>query len=287
MEIRDVNQANINDAERNFDNSLNQVVKNIITSKCKIVYLAGPSSSGKTTTAKYLTNKLTVQGYNAVYISLDNFYHNRVDIQTLANGVKDLESIKALDSKAFEKVVNNLLNGEACEIPKYDFSKGERSSETIKFAADEERICIFEGIHALNPLLMGKSEKSSYKIYISVATDVYDGVDLWLDQTQIRLMRRFIRDFYHRNSSLEYTLSLWQGVLLGELNYITPFIDRADVKINSFHDYELKMIKAEMLILAQNQENKQVNDLLEKLEAFNDLSKELLPKTSLLNEFLK
>lgn len=287
IDVKDVNKALIVDAEKNYFDQIDKAVNEIIETKKPIVYLSGPSSSGKTTTGTKIMEKLMENGHDAVLISLDNFYKDRDDIRILENGVHDVENIDALDADTFRVVVNKLLAGDSCKIPTYDFKEGKRTKEVIKIVADDTRVCIFEGIHALNPLLMGDSVDYSYKIFISVATDIYQQKELWLPQHEIRLIRRMVRDYTHRGSSIEHTLSLWRGVLAGEEKFIYPYVVNADAIINSFHSYETRMLKEKYDGITDGNSDGYINELKEKLAAFESLSIDELPKDSLLNEFLR
>ena len=284
----------INACEERFDSAVNAVVDRFLSVQaCDIVLLAGPSSSGKTTTAGILAQKIRSNGRNAFIVSLDDFYFNRADIPLNAEGMKDYENVTALDIDLIHKCFGELIEKRESELPIFDFTTGCRSETTKHIALEKDDVIIVEGLHALNPVItQGLDETHLYKIYISVSSRILDDDgEILLNKRNLRLIRRMIRDYEHRNSSVENTLFMWQGVLSGEDKFLFPFESYADVKINSFHAYEACLFKNEALrLLAEVPSDsvyiEKVKELRNAITRFNSIDVSLLPEKSLLNEFI-
>lgn len=284
----------IADEEARFDYAVNDVVgKFLANSDYDIVLLAGPSSSGKTTTAGILSQKIEQSGRKAYVVSLDDFYLDRDDIAINEDGVKDYENVTALDIPCIRRCFRELIEERKSELPIFDFMTGCRSSQTKHIELTKDDVIIVEGLHALNPTITeGLDESHLYKIYISVSSRVTDEDGrILLNKRNLRLIRRTIRDFKHRNASVEQTFLMWDGVLKGEDKFLFPFESYADVKINSFHAYEPCMIKAEALsrfeLVPQDSEYyEKAREIVAALNRFVDIDESLLPEKSLLNEFL-
>lgn len=280
--------------EKRFDSEVNTVVESFVSNPvCDIVLLAGPSSSGKTTTAEIVARKIRSSGRNAFIVSLDDFYFNRADIPLNEEGMKDYENVTALDIGLIHKCFGELIEERKSEIPVFDFTTGCRSQVTKHIELAENDVMIVEGLHALNPVItQGLDETHLYKIYISVSSRIVDdNGEILLNKRNLRLIRRMIRDYKHRNSSVENTLTMWQGVLSGEGKFLFPFESYADTKINSFHAYETCIFKNEALRLLSEVRSdsvhiEKVKEIKNALELFNSIDMSLLPEKSLLNEFL-
>ena len=284
----------ITDEETRFDTAVSDVVEKFLAnSDYDIVLLAGPSSSGKTTTAGILSDKIRNSGRNAYIVSLDDFYLNAEDIAINEDGVKDYENVTALDIPLIRKCFAQLIEDRESELPIFDFMTGSRSSETKHIELKKDDVIIVEGLHALNPVITeGLDESHLYKIYISVSSRVIDeDGKVLLNKRNLRLIRRTIRDYKHRNASVEQTFKMWDGVLKGEDKFLFPFESYADVKINSFHSYEPCMIKEEALsrfsqVTADSVFYEKAQEIVSALNRFVDIKESLLPEKSLLNEFL-
>ncbi|NPA69112.1 MAG: nucleoside kinase [Chlorobi bacterium] len=259
----------------------------------KLILIAGPSSSGKTTFSKRLAVQLIVAGLKPVQISLDNYFVDREKTPLDENGEYDFESVDALDIDKFTENINDLRNGKTIEIPKFSFEKGKRYYDGTKISADKETVIIAEGIHALNPKLTEQiPDKAKYKIYISALTQIgIDGHNR-IPTTDNRLLRRIIRDHKYRGYSAYETLKRWQSVRRGEEKNIFPFQEHADIMFNSALLYELAVIKkhAEPLLKTIPQtepEFAEAKRLLKFLSYFKDMNNEKeIPPTSILREFL-
>lgn len=284
----------IDRCEERFDSYVDGVVKSFLSdSDYDIVLLAGPSSSGKTTTAGIIAQKIRSSGRNAYIVSLDDFYLNREDIPVNDEGLKDYENVTALDIGLIHKSFADLIEKRKAELPVFDFTTGTRSEKTKQISLEKDDVLVVEGLHALNPVITeGLDESHLYRIYISVSSRIFaDDGKILLNKRNIRLIRRMIRDYEHRNSSVENTLQMWQGVLNGEDKFLFPFESFADVKINSFHSYEPCLFRNEALsLLDELSEKSEYYDKAEELKSalslFNEIDASFLPQNSLLNEFI-
>lgn len=259
----------------------------------EIIMLAGPSSSGKTTTARKLSEALEKQGVKTYVLSLDDFYLNRDDIPTLPDGTQDFETVYALDLECFGNTVNALLKGETVKAPIFDFLTGKRSDTLFnEITLGKSDAVIIEGLHALNPEITDKIDGKLLKIYISVSSRIYDeNGNIILNKRNLRFVRRMVRDYKFRGSTVEHTCRLWKNVMAGEEKYLFPFRDNADIRVNTIHLYEPCVLKHQALPLLYksnvNDEYKNdISKLCKALEKFNDIDEKLVPADSLLREFL-
>ncbi|MGL5540332.1 MAG: uridine kinase family protein [Erysipelotrichaceae bacterium] len=277
-------------SEQHFANELQCLSQALVHRNKQIILLAGPSASGKTTTAMKLIQLLASYELEATLISLDDFYLNREDIPLLENGQRDFETLASLDLDYLDQVIKNILNGESIELPKYDFISGMRLPHTQHIPYQSDLIYVFEGIHALDPKLsLFLDRESAVRIFVDTASNYVDeqGI-LVLSQEDIRLTRRLVRDYYFRNASVDLTLSLWPNVRSGEALYIRPYETLADYFLNSLHGYE-PMVYKELLrniVQESTQYASQAKALVDKYEGIEPIAVQLVPATSLLQEFL-
>lgn len=231
--------------EAYYNNQLAKCAYDIIKNDMQIVMLAGPSSSGKTTTAKKLAIQLAVYGKNAYVISTDDYFVNRDKTPLDKSGNRDYESLDAIDLKAFNRDLQKLIEGKELNLPSYNFIKGIRESSDKKVKLDEKTILIVEGIHALNPNLTSLiPEKNKYKIYVSVLSQVNIDPSIRISSSENRLIRRIVRDNKFRSYDTQRTLKNWSNVRRGEEKYIFPYQDSADFYIDSSLIYELNVLKS-------------------------------------------
>lgn len=280
--------------ENEFDESLNAVVNEFL-SDCEydIVLLAGPSSSGKTTTAGKIAQKIKEKNRNAYTVSLDDFYLDRDNIPLDSNGLRDFETVYSLDLDCLHKTFRDLIEKRKAELPVFDFLTGTRKTQTNHIELEKNDVIIVEGIHALNPLITaGLGENHIFRIYISVSSRVVDnsGKTL-LSKRDLRLIRRIVRDYGHRGTSPENTFVQWPSVLSGEDKYLFPYELNADRKINSFHAYEPCMFRKRAVDLLSAIEPdslhyEKAQYLINQLVLFKEIPVSLLPEDSLLVEFL-
>lgn len=277
----------IKDAEDLYHKQINDVVNDITKQdEYKIILLAGPSSSGKTTTSNLIRAGLKANDYDSLVISLDDFFLDRDRTPLLPNGDYDYENIKALDLDYLNQFVDDLFETGTALMPEYDFVTGSRKKEYKQITMKDNTMIIFEGIHALNPILFKKHNDSMYRIYICVNTNFDYNDELLIPAQKVRLMRRLIRDINHRGASLDDTYKMWPNVLAGEDLYIKPYKNTADFLINSTHAYE-PMMYADMLLPLLKQNDNEISRLLASmLEKCEKLTPTMLPQNSLLHEFL-
>ena len=258
----------------------------------KLVLLAGPSSSGKTTTCKRLSIQLLTCGLKPLQISLDDYFIDRDKTPLDANGEYDYESIHALDSALINEQFNALFKGEEIELPRYNFQTGksEKSGKRLKLAPND--IVVVEGIHALNPELTAQiPEQQKFRVYVSALTTILLDEHNYIPTTDNRLLRRIIRDYKYRGVSAQESIHRWPSVRAGEERWIFPYQENADAMFNSAMLYELAVIKqqAEPLLeqVPENcEEYAEAHRLLKFLRYFHAISYRQLAPTSLLREFL-
>lgn len=261
----------------------------------KLVLIAGPSSSGKTTTSKRLAIQLKVAKLNPVVIELDNYFVNREDTPRDENGDYDFENLHALDVNFFNQQLKALLSGEEIEIPKFDFFDGKRYFDGTMLKLGENDILVVEGIHALNPeLTQLVPDKYKFRIYASALTSISIDENNRIPTTDNRLIRRIVRDSWSRGYTALDTIRRWQSVRKGENKNIFPYQENADVMFNSALLFELSVLKsyAEPLlrkIPPIEPEYAEATRLLKFLGYFEAISKEdeqSIPPTSVLREFI-
>lgn len=258
----------------------------------KVVLIAGPSSSGKTTFANRLGVQLRVNGFIPIRISLDDYFVNRDKTPIDENGELDFESIYSLDLKLFNEHLNRLLNNEDVEIPTYNFKKGEREWLGEKLKLPPNGILIIEGIHGLNPMLTESIDKSQkFKIYISALTQLNLDNHNRIATTDIRRLRRIVRDYLSRGYGAEQTLMMWPSIKRGEQKNIFIYQEEADVMFNSTLVYELCVLKKYALeelekIKPESPIYLEANRLKSFLGFFKEINKEYVPGNSILREFI-
>jgi len=257
-----------------------------------LILIAGPSSSGKTTFAQRIRIQLMVNGLDPVPISMDNYFLNRDQVPVDENGEQDLESIDIIDLELFNEQMTRLIQGQEVEIPYFNFLTGKREyiGQVIKLS--ENQPIIVEGIHGLNEKLteMIPSE-NKYKIYISALTQLNVDDHNRIPTTDARLIRRMVRDYSYRGTSVEETLKLWPLVRRGEERNIFPFQESADVMFNSALLYELAVLKPHILPLLEavsedHEYYPEVNRLKKFMKYFIDLDSHDIPNNSILREFI-
>lgn len=258
----------------------------------KIVLIAGPSSSGKTTFAKRLGVQLMTNLVKPRLISLDNYFVNRVDTPRDSDGDYDYESLYALDLKLFNSDLNRLIAGEEVELPTYNFERGEREFRGDRISLGDDTILLIEGIHGLNPELTAQvEERMKYRVYVSALTTLAIDDHNWIPTTDNRLLRRIIRDHQYRGVSATDTIRRWPSVRRGEDRWIFPYQENADSMFNSSLLFELAVIKeyAERLLRTVPRDVVEFGEawrLISFLSVFTPVEAKIIPPTSLLREFL-
>ena len=269
--------------ENIYKNQVMEAALNVINNdEVQFVLLAGPSSSGKTTTSKILRKVFEEHGYNAMELSLDDFFVDRLETPLWEDGEYNYETFDAIDWTLFSLCMQGLLKGSPVKLPTYNFITGNKEFNDTTILP-KNSIVIIEGLHALNPIIdQFIPTNKSFKIYISVNTDVFRDGSPYLEHETIRLCRRMIRDLNHRGNSIEETLRVWKKVGIGENLYINPFVELAEYTINSFHPYEICVYNK---ILGEMQ-NESLKDTLKKLHHFEKLDANKVPSDSVLQEFM-
>ena len=258
----------------------------------KLVLLAGPSSSGKTTSCKRLSIQLAVNGLKPLQISLDDYFVDRDKTPKDENGEYDFESIYALNLDLLNEQFNALFRGEEVELPKYDFPSGKSVKSGKKLKLEPNNVLVVEGIHALNPELTAHiPEEQIFRVYASALTTILLDNHNYIPTTDNRLLRRIIRDYKYRGVSAQETIRRWPSVRSGENKWIFPFQENADAMLNTAMLYELSVIKMQAEPLLQQvpencEEFAEAYRLLKFLKYFKGIPYNNLPPTSLLREFL-
>lgn len=258
----------------------------------KLILLAGPSSSGKTTTCKRLSIQLIANGLRPLQISLDDYFVDRELSPRDEKGDYDFESIHALDLKLINEQFNALFNGEEVELPRYDFPTGKSVKSGNKLKMEDNNVLVVEGIHALNPELTAQiPEELKYRVYVSALTTILLDDHNYIPTTDNRLLRRIIRDYKYRGVDARETIRRWPSVRAGENKWIFPFQENADVMFNSAMLFELAVIKQQAEpLLEQVPENcpeySEAYRLLKFLKYIKPIPNTDIPPTSLLREFL-
>ena len=258
----------------------------------KLVLLAGPSSSGKTTSCKRLSIQLAVNGLKPLQISLDDYFVDRDRTPKDDNGEYDFESIYALNLDLLNEQFNALFRGEEVELPKYDFPSGKSVKSGKKLKMEPNNVLVVEGIHALNPELTAHiPQEQIYRVYASALTTILLDNHNYIPTTDTRLLRRIIRDYKYRGVSAQETIHRWPSVRVGENKWIFPYQENADAMFNTAMLYELSVLKMQAEPLLQQvpencEEHAEAYRLLKFLKYFKGIPYNNLPPTSLLREFL-
>jgi len=307
----------LNDRERQTIPYLNELIEQgkagdlILTSECqqerqlaaiadeiaanpeiRLVLLAGPSSSGKTSTSKRLCVQLMACHRHPVALSTDNWFVNRDQTPLDEKGNKDYESIYSMDLAQFNQDLQNLIEGKEVELPFYNFTRGEREYRGEKLRLDDDMILVIEGIHALNPMLTQQVEdKNKYKIFAAPMTPVSMDGEHWIPTSANRLLRRISRDYQTRGRSAQQTIAGWDAVRAGEEKWILPYRNEADAVVDTSMIYELAALKVKAEEVLKEvpldcPEAPTVRLLQGFLSNFEPIDINQIPRTSLLREFI-
>ncbi len=265
----------------------------IIQKGAKAIMLAGPSSSGKTTSAHRLATQLRVHGQDPVMLSLDDYYIDRDRIPPDENGEIDLENINTLDIPRFKQDLAALIRGEEVEVPEFDFKTGRRAPEGRLLRLREDQPVIIEGIHGLNPqLIEGLDESRIFRVYVSALTTLNLDDHNRIRTTDIRILRRLVRDYKTRNASMEETLGMWASVRRGEERWIFPYQENADMLLNTTLLYEPSVLKKYVYpllneVTPQSRYYAMARDIVKFLNYILDAPiEDEIPPTSIIREFI-
>lgn len=299
MLINDINREIINSpaelvkrSEESYHAMVTALAQRVCTDdNVKIILLAGPSGSGKTTTANLLSDYIKERGCDCMVVSLDDFYREADDPEypRFENGERDFEAVEALDLPELSKTLSAIAASQPFCVPKYDFKIGART-DVRSYPAMDHGCVVIEGLHALNPLVFGSlPEEKVIKLFISVSTNIIKDDKRILSGRKVRFMRRMIRDYLYRGATAQRTLDFWDGVLFGEDKYLYPTRKYADVSFNTFHPFELSVMRSfvESLISDELAEkNPYAATVLRAAREVEPMDIDLVPKTSLIREFI-
>ena len=260
----------------------------ICDSGAKAVMLAGPSSSGKTTSAHRLATQLKVLGKKPVLISLDDYYIDRHLIAPGPDGTLDLEHINAIDIRLLRTHIGQLLSGKMVELPFFNFKTGKREWREHRIKLYPDSIILVEGLHGLNPVLLPQGLDASliFKVYVAPQLPMNQE---WIPESTLRLLRRIVRDNQTRGASVQQTVSMWDSVRRGEKRWIFPFREKADVCFNSATSYELAVLKKHIasLLLETKSDCGVIQNILKELDYIQEANvDDEIPSTSLIREFI-
>ena len=255
-------------SEEMYHQQIEDLVEELIKKEtARIVLIAGPSSSGKTTTSLLISKYLENINKKAIIVSLDDFFLDREKTPLLPNGKYDFENITALDLDCFNNFIDDLFTKNKAQMPVFNFLTGKREQKLKDVEIDDNTFIIIEGLHALNPILINKTQEKLFKVYICVLSNFNYGERLEIDYTNLRLMRRFIRDYHTRGRSIQKTLETWQEVLNGEKLYIDPYKNDVDFNVDSTHMYEPLMYATYLKPLLEKSNFQISKDLCKMLDA--------------------
>ena len=281
-------------SEAYYNSQLSRIADQIAENhkKIKLILIAGPSSSGKTTTSKKLEVYLQSKGIKTHQISIDDYFYDRDKTPKLENGELDFESLNAVDVTLFNKHLTKLLEGEKVELPEYNFVLGKREykGKTLQMGSDD--VIVIEGLHGLNDdLTISIERRYKFKIYISPLTQLNIDNHNRIHTSDTRKLRRIVRDNKYRSHSAAETLRMWKSIREGEEKYIFPYQDQADVIINSALLYELGILKtyAEPLLFSVPEEDEMYPEalrLINFLRNFLPIPSDDIPNDSILREFI-
>lgn len=282
----------ISASEAKFEARLDEVCREVLADNVKIIALSGPTCSGKTTTANKLVSELTGNGIEVHLISIDNFFLERSDedFEHMRAGKQiDYDSVDALDLDLLAKCTASIIAGKPTDLPVYDF-KARKCTHFERVVPNDHSVFIFEGIQAVYPEITAMFGEKYKSIYVCVDEDVQIG-EWYFMRRELRLLRRLVRDYNFRGAAPEFTFYLWRGVVQNEDKSILPYADSVDIKINSFMKYEIYLIKSVLpeilaLVPSDNQYYVKALELQKKLDGIDTIAPELVPKASVLREFI-
>ena len=283
----------VKEGEEYHADQLSRIARDICSrAQVRVVLIAGPSSSGKTSTSHRLCLELLAQGKQPVALSLDNWYVDGSLTPLKADGEKDYESVYAIDLAQLESDLKALIAGKEIALPTFNFAEEKREYLGDTLQLEEDAIMVLEGIHALNPILTEHIDAAcKYKVYAAPMSPVSLDGETWIPTSVHRLLRRMSRDLRTRGKSPQVTISLWAAVRDGEERWIEPFRQEADAEFDTSMTYELPAIRytverALQTVPAVAEEYKIAEKLLYYLSFFEGLEASYVPRTSILREFI-
>ena len=290
--IRLVKDRSFVDAcEAEFEQRVETVAKEVVENGCSLVLLAGPSASGKTTSARKVALALKALGHPAQVLSLDNFFKDMVNYPIGEDGLPDFEHIDTLDIEEINHCLKDLTEKGEAGIPMFDFRTKTSHKDAVRLRIKPGEVVVVEGIHALNPVCSSAvNEKHMYKMYVGLRSEYYDGDKRVIATRDLRITRRIVRDARDRGHGPEETLSMWRKIMDGEERWIKPFKKDARVLLNTAMDYEPALFASTLRKLDEEQAGGAYQEDLHRLaEAFAPMGEipfEWIPEKSLLREFI-
>ncbi len=278
--------------EKNYFDQIEKAASLISEKNVRFVFLAGPSCSGKTTTALTLVKDLERCEKKAKTFSTDDFFFNQELAKKTKDGIPDYDAFSHTDSEYLISVLSDLCNEKSTNLPIFDFHRGIRLEETVPLNYNDYDVFIIEGIHALNDVILSQMTKPYLGLYLNVTKGLsLEGGSSVLPPEDLRFCRRLIRDFKHRNASAEKTFQLWKQVISSEKDILHPFQKNAILTLNSNFRYEIAVEKEEISSLLEKVEKSspfypKAKEILELLSPFPLLSEDVVPKNSVLQEFI-
>ena len=280
--------------EKLFHNDIQLITDRILSIPVRhhIIFLSGPSSSGKTTTGKKLEEAFQKKGCHTIMVSMDDFYLGKEFIRKLPDGKYDFESLDALDIPRMKKCVQLMATTGECEIPVYDFPNSRRSGKTRRLELRDDSVVIIEGIHALNPIFDDAIPRQYVsKVYVAVKQGVKSNEDYVLTNRDVRLVRRIVRDNSFRGTSPQKLIEMWSDVVDGEQKNIRPYRYNSDFTLNTIHIYEPCILRNYALDLLEkvdpaSEAGMTANRLSASLRRFESIDSALVPENSLMREFI-
>lgn len=278
--------------EMNYENQLHELATDIIKKKSRYVLIAGPSSSGKTTTTKKIALQLRSRGYEVLVISVDNYFKNKVDSPKDADGNYDFECLEALDLKLLNKHLKELIAGKKVTLPEYNFVTGEKEFDNEPVKLGENAIILMEGLHCINDAMTPDLDPDlKYKVYLSPFIPLNVDRHNYVSTTDLRLMRRIVRDNRTRATDVGNTITYWQTVRSGEEKHIYPYINNIDKIVNTSLVYEVGVLKVfvEPLLYSVKADHPAYNQarrLINNLRGFFPIPSDYIPDESVLREFI-
>lgn len=283
--IEDDACAVVKQAEEHYSSFIGKAVSDIESGGHKVILLSGPSSSGKTTSANRIKKLLAEKGHNAHIISMDDFFRQQEEIPLLPNGNKDWDTLNTLDMNLLNSTLKSLTEGKVTPMPTFDFTTKWRKDASYELQLRKSDVVIMEGIHALNPLVDDELPQGvSYKVYIDVARD-FDELS-WRD---MRFIRRTVRDEKFRAYPALSTAKIWQSVVDAEEEFVIPYIENADIIVDSSQDYEVSLLKEEsercLETLLGTEFEDYAKKILEVVKRAPSMCPDIVPENAVIREF--
>ncbi|MBR7123231.1 MAG: hypothetical protein IKC95_07250 [Oscillospiraceae bacterium] len=280
--------------EELHEKSFSQIADMVCDKGAKAVMLAGPSSSGKTTSAYRLATQLRIRGKKPILLGLDDYYIDRDKISPGPDGKMDFEHINTIDIALFRENIQQLLSGKDVILPSFNFKNGNRQWQPVPVQMTEDTVFIIEGLHALNPVLLPDNLDGSpiLRLYVCPLLHIHIDDDNHISGSFLRLVRRIVRDYKNRGASVQQTIAMWDSVRRGEKSWIIPFQKNADVIFNSATLYELTVLKKHIIpilnaVPPQDECYQQIRELATVLNYIPDADiEDEIPLTSIVREFI-